>query len=821
MSALKALVIIGIILTASGFTSDILGEYLGPIEYKGYIVFDYPEGENPINNIVFTVDSTLAGSLIIVNVPAPWSHSYGGGILTLTGGSVGPGGSVRVTVSLNRYFEDGEYPVSSVGTTTVGEVSQASGPLLVGELYLLNFLGMASAYRFPLAALVAGLGVLELLLSRRKRDSPDDVQTGRMTVDTVYDTVGDTTRVVDDESGEVHLRRDGMGRVIDSSFSEASGLEVETPDIDYRTGTDSGPSTRKMSGMNKFTNITMKRGVVGSLDTDELQEEESILPKSPSIEDDGDSPSFTSGSGTSSDETVDTVDEEWDTSSEEPETLKGESEESSDDARSIPEQPSVPVPVDGKTGDDDRVELQDDKEPVISTEDKKDEPPSTRTREQESTTGKSRDGDSDTTTTDDDGDDPRDIPPPTIYGEEIDVDPIVPPVYIVSDFHIGSNSSFPGQVDKKLSNDMDKKTLENFLKWLDLVDKDAVKYDHYDVVMNGDFLDLWQATRPKDDDYQKRLEDILETNQVSNNENKNFFSELGRIIRKNSPRGRFYYVIGNHDDALYSGNHEGDNNFGEGNSFNSLRNMVTGKLRDGNTSLMSFAMNRQYTNANYKLYVEHGHQHDATNMKDENGGPSGGQLIAQQINHMQEIDPLFENIEKTPNQETAKYLKCLVDHPETPENIKNEIDQLKEISIDAEAYVIGNIVDMLLTDEGMSNAIIDRIDPENINRNELEEALEIINDVERIPQRKIVVFGHTHIHDLQPPQPYSQWAYVNSGTWLDDINLDSSDGCQLKSSPSKLPYVKISKEEGEDIALVELKFFKGTSKDRLVKVRLS
>jgi hypothetical protein len=161
--------VVGILLTAGGFTSDILGEYLGPIEYKGYIVFDYPEGENPIINIVFTVDSTLAGNLIIVNVPSPWSHSYGGGILALSGGSIGPGGSVRVTVSLNRYFEDGEYAVSSVGTTSVGEVSLASGPLLVGELYLLNVLGMASSYRFPLVALVGGLGFLELFLSRRAR----------------------------------------------------------------------------------------------------------------------------------------------------------------------------------------------------------------------------------------------------------------------------------------------------------------------------------------------------------------------------------------------------------------------------------------------------------------------------------------------------------------------------------------------------------------------------------------------------------------------------------------------------------------------------
>jgi hypothetical protein len=160
--------IIGVIVTASGFTHDLIGDYIGPIEYKGYLVFDYPEGENPIINIVFTIDSTLANNLIIVDVPSAWSHIYGGGILTLSGGSVGPGGTVRVTVSLNKYFEDGEYPVSSVGTTTAGEESYATGPLLVGKLYLLKLIDMASAIRFPLTAVMVGLIFLDYFYSRRK-----------------------------------------------------------------------------------------------------------------------------------------------------------------------------------------------------------------------------------------------------------------------------------------------------------------------------------------------------------------------------------------------------------------------------------------------------------------------------------------------------------------------------------------------------------------------------------------------------------------------------------------------------------------------------
>lgn len=172
MTALRSLVVIGLILTASGFLSETLGDYIGPLEYKGYLVFAYPEGDNPINNIVFTVDSTLAGNLVIVDVPTPWSHSYSNGVLTLTGGTVNPGESVQVAVSLNKYFEQGEYPVSSVGTTTAGEVGNAQGVLLVGDLILLRFLETLSDYLYPLAAFVGGLAILEFFLSRRtQRDT--------------------------------------------------------------------------------------------------------------------------------------------------------------------------------------------------------------------------------------------------------------------------------------------------------------------------------------------------------------------------------------------------------------------------------------------------------------------------------------------------------------------------------------------------------------------------------------------------------------------------------------------------------------------------
>ncbi len=44
------------------------------------------------------------------------------------------------------------------------------------------------------------------------------------------------------------------------SFSECSGLSAEVNVVEYREGTDIFPSTRKLPGLQKYSNITLKRG---------------------------------------------------------------------------------------------------------------------------------------------------------------------------------------------------------------------------------------------------------------------------------------------------------------------------------------------------------------------------------------------------------------------------------------------------------------------------------------------------------------------------------------------------------------------------------
>ncbi|HZE86390.1 MAG TPA: phage tail protein [Puia sp.] len=45
-------------------------------------------------------------------------------------------------------------------------------------------------------------------------------------------------------------------------FSEVSGLNQEAQVIEYRQGADPEQSTQKMPGLRKFSNITLKRGIV-------------------------------------------------------------------------------------------------------------------------------------------------------------------------------------------------------------------------------------------------------------------------------------------------------------------------------------------------------------------------------------------------------------------------------------------------------------------------------------------------------------------------------------------------------------------------------
>ena len=52
----------------------------------------------------------------------------------------------------------------------------------------------------------------------------------------------------------------------DAGFQEMSNVGMEVTVAEYRNGNDKENSVRKITGLNKATDVTMKRGVIGSLD---------------------------------------------------------------------------------------------------------------------------------------------------------------------------------------------------------------------------------------------------------------------------------------------------------------------------------------------------------------------------------------------------------------------------------------------------------------------------------------------------------------------------------------------------------------------------
>ena len=58
---------------------------------------------------------------------------------------------------------------------------------------------------------------------------------------------------------------DGVTDGPQAGFQEVSGIGMEVTVSEYRTGNHKENSVMKITGMNKSTDVTMKRGVIGSL----------------------------------------------------------------------------------------------------------------------------------------------------------------------------------------------------------------------------------------------------------------------------------------------------------------------------------------------------------------------------------------------------------------------------------------------------------------------------------------------------------------------------------------------------------------------------
>ena len=55
-----------------------------------------------------------------------------------------------------------------------------------------------------------------------------------------------------------------IDNVVSAGFSEVTGLGMEITYLDYRNGNDPLSNVRKLPGLRKFSDVTLKRGITGS-----------------------------------------------------------------------------------------------------------------------------------------------------------------------------------------------------------------------------------------------------------------------------------------------------------------------------------------------------------------------------------------------------------------------------------------------------------------------------------------------------------------------------------------------------------------------------
>lgn len=58
---------------------------------------------------------------------------------------------------------------------------------------------------------------------------------------------------------------DGTTDGVQAGFQEVSGIGMEVTVAEYRNGNEKENAVRKITGLNKSTDVTLKRGVIGSL----------------------------------------------------------------------------------------------------------------------------------------------------------------------------------------------------------------------------------------------------------------------------------------------------------------------------------------------------------------------------------------------------------------------------------------------------------------------------------------------------------------------------------------------------------------------------
>ncbi|MFC1936967.1 hypothetical protein ACFLWY_00235 [Chloroflexota bacterium] len=421
-------------------------------------------------------------------------------------------------------------------------------------------------------------------------------------------------------------------------------------------------------------------------------------------------------------------------------------------------------------------------------------------------------------------------------------------VYIASDQHMGSHSNYiirelepsphggsrirsrEERIDKSQSNLFDARQARRFVNWISYVDRDH-RRNHPNaqchLVINGDFLDLWQALARRSREpmrninryYGSRIDEIIgphiyefsidiDFNEDGSQRGINSYSRrLGHNPNYDVvaallgfaalPNRKVIYLIGNHDDPLFTGTIEDDDGYRARQGYRpgaryrrgveyphaqALRELLDSRLEriqqgEGipHVALSNFIMGRFYWNRELGIYAEHGHVFDSSNWKDED--PCDGQeLIEQHLNEIRESGHRsFRGIGNVPYSDMIKYLECELARARSNPSANRRSRDLIARFIEKGAETAGFWYGLLEEFSPLEYAL-------KIFRNAVNEESRKYYDKSRDLQRSIgapvLVLGHTHI-------PFclgrGNSVFINTGEWIYDIRFSrTANLCSLR-----------------------------------------
>jgi len=169
------LIILFIILLLLFLFAGTLVQIVSDMSGRGSFTYTYVTGNEPIVSITYTLPQDLADALVPQQT-AGWTVNLANNVLSLTGGTLNPGGSVTVDYRLSKYIAGGTRTITATSTTASGSTQTTQTPLPVPEAFLLALVWMLyqNAIWLLILAIIVLVVIIVLFILGKKKDKEQE-----------------------------------------------------------------------------------------------------------------------------------------------------------------------------------------------------------------------------------------------------------------------------------------------------------------------------------------------------------------------------------------------------------------------------------------------------------------------------------------------------------------------------------------------------------------------------------------------------------------------------------------------------------------------